>query len=102
MRKTAERDLRKLYASIADQYRNKLVEVYGEAGRKVHYAEAFEICEYGYEERQPKVHHRELASVFPLRSGEVARAAASVDFMVWLAALDTPYSPYPCPDSRTD
>ena len=33
---------------IADRYRAKLVELYGEQkGRKVKYAEAFELCEYG-------------------------------------------------------
>jgi hypothetical protein len=32
----------------ATLYRQKLVEVYGkEKGEKMHYAEAFEICEYG-------------------------------------------------------
>lgn len=33
---------------IAEQYRDKLVELYGEErGRQVKYAEAFEVCEYG-------------------------------------------------------
>ncbi len=36
------------FASIADRGRQKLIELYGEdAGRKVRYAEAFEICEFG-------------------------------------------------------
>ncbi len=36
------------FASIADGGRQKLIELYGEAeGRKVRYAEAFEICEFG-------------------------------------------------------
>lgn len=34
--------------SVADQYRDKLIELYGEErGRQVKYAEAFEGCEYG-------------------------------------------------------
>jgi hypothetical protein len=33
---------------VADKYREKLIELYGgEKGRKVQYAEAFEVCEYG-------------------------------------------------------
>ncbi len=33
---------------IADLYRDRLIALYGEEhGKKVHYAEAFEICEYG-------------------------------------------------------
>jgi len=33
---------------VADRYREKLIELYGdEKGRKVGYAEAFEVCEYG-------------------------------------------------------
>ncbi len=39
------------FASIADRCREKLIELYGEEqGKKVRYAEAFEICEFG---RQP-------------------------------------------------
>lgn len=45
----------------ADQYRDLLVELYGESkGRAVRYAEAFEVCEYG---RQPSA--EELKSLFP-------------------------------------
>jgi len=34
--------------SVANQYRPKLIELYGqEKGKKVRYAEAFELCEYG-------------------------------------------------------
>lgn len=34
--------------SVADDYRSKLIELYGEQkGKKVRYAEAFELCEYG-------------------------------------------------------
>jgi LmbE family N-acetylglucosaminyl deacetylase len=51
-REEVRESFRRRFAAIADQYRDKLVEVYGpEAGRKVRCAEAFEICEYG---RQPK------------------------------------------------
>jgi hypothetical protein len=33
---------------VADKYREKLIELYGEdKGKKVEYAEAFELCEYG-------------------------------------------------------
>jgi LmbE family N-acetylglucosaminyl deacetylase len=53
-RARVERDresFRRHFAQIADNCRKKLIELYGEeAGRKVRYAEAFEICEYG---RQP-------------------------------------------------
>ncbi|MEN6497244.1 MAG: PIG-L family deacetylase [Thermoguttaceae bacterium] len=52
---------RRRFASTADQYRDKLVEVYGpEAGKQVRYAEAFEICEYG---RRPNA--EELRKLFP-------------------------------------
>jgi len=34
--------------SVADNYRDKLIELYGEEkGKKIRYAEAFELCEYG-------------------------------------------------------
>jgi LmbE family N-acetylglucosaminyl deacetylase len=52
---------RRRFASTADQYRDKLVEVYGpQAGKQVRYAEAFEICEYG---RRPNA--EELRKLFP-------------------------------------
>ena len=35
------------FAAVADDYRDRLVEAYGEAGEDVTYAEAFEVCEYG-------------------------------------------------------
>lgn len=48
-------------AATADRYRKKLVELYGvEAGNKVRYAEAFEICEYG---RRPNA--EEIRRLFP-------------------------------------
>jgi LmbE family N-acetylglucosaminyl deacetylase len=35
-------------ASVADRYRDKLIELYGEQkGKSIQYAEAFELCEYG-------------------------------------------------------
>ena len=53
--------LRQQHVDIANQYRNKLVELYGEeAGKKIRYAEAFEICEYG---RRPT--QDELRTLFP-------------------------------------
>jgi LmbE family N-acetylglucosaminyl deacetylase len=40
------------FEEVAEKYRQKLIELYGaEAGQKVRYAEAFEVCEYG---RQPE------------------------------------------------
>jgi len=52
---------RKRFAATADQYRQKLIEIYGPVkGKKVRYAEAFEVCEYG---RQPTA--SELKELFP-------------------------------------
>jgi LmbE family N-acetylglucosaminyl deacetylase len=52
---------RKRFAGVADRCRSKLIEVYGEEeGKKVRYAEAFEICEYG---RQPSA--EEIRELFP-------------------------------------
>lgn len=52
---------RRRFAAIANEYRDKLIEVYGEeAGKQVQYAEAFEICEYG---RRPS--QEELRQLFP-------------------------------------
>lgn len=48
-------------ASVADNCREKLVELYGEEiGSKVKYAEAFQVCEYG---RQPT--REDLRRLFP-------------------------------------
>jgi LmbE family N-acetylglucosaminyl deacetylase len=48
-------------ASIADRYRGKLIELYGERkGKAIKYAEAFELCEYG---SQPSL--AELKKLFP-------------------------------------
>ena len=60
-KRVAER-FRSRCAVIADQYRDKLIEFYGEEiGRKVRYAEAFEICEYG---RRPS--KEEIMQLFPI------------------------------------
>ena len=49
-------------ANTANRYREKLIELYGaEAGQKVRYAEAFELCEYG---RRPSLD--ELRRLFPI------------------------------------
>jgi N-acetylglucosamine malate deacetylase 1 len=54
--------LARRYAGEADRYRDLLVKMYGEErGRKVKYAQAFEVCEYG---RQPSA--AELKQMFPL------------------------------------
>jgi N-acetylglucosamine malate deacetylase 1 len=60
-REQVRQNLTRRYASQADTYRNTLVKFYGEErGRKVRYAQAFEICEYG---RQPS--QEELRKIFP-------------------------------------
>ncbi|MCI0338425.1 MAG: PIG-L family deacetylase [Acidobacteria bacterium] len=49
-------------AEVADRYRNLLVQRYGEEqGRKISYAEAFELCQYG---SQPSA--AELSQLFPM------------------------------------
>ena len=49
-------------AAVADQYRAQLVALYGEErGRRVKYAEAFQLCQYG---RQPA--RDELRKLFPV------------------------------------
>ena len=51
----------KRFKGIADRFRPKLVEFYGqEKADKIEYAEAFEVCEYG---RQPD--QAELKKLFP-------------------------------------
>jgi len=60
-KEVAER-FRNRAAAIANQYRAKLIELYGEeVGRQVKYAEAFEICEYG---RRPSL--EEIRKIFPI------------------------------------
>jgi LmbE family N-acetylglucosaminyl deacetylase len=49
------------YAAAANQYRDALIKYYGaEKGRKIQYAQAFEVCEYG---RRPSL--EELKQMFP-------------------------------------
>ena len=62
VRKEVAERFRARAAAIANQYRAKLIELYGEeVGRKVKYAEAFEICEYG---RRPS--QEEIKKIFPI------------------------------------
>jgi LmbE family N-acetylglucosaminyl deacetylase len=49
-------------ADVANQYRDALVSLFGpDRGKKVKYAEAFEVCEYGR-----RVTERELKALFPV------------------------------------
>jgi LmbE family N-acetylglucosaminyl deacetylase len=60
-REAVRKSLAGRYASSANHYRDTLVKFYGEdKGRKVRYAQAFEICEYG---RRPT--QEELKTLFP-------------------------------------
>ena len=60
-RDQVRKSLARRYAASADHYRDALVKFYGEdRGRKVRYAQAFEICEYG---RRPT--QAELKQMFP-------------------------------------
>jgi len=53
--------VKKRNADVAERYRNRLIELYGEErGRKVKYAEAFELCQYG-----SQVSIEELKKLFP-------------------------------------
>ncbi len=46
--KRVRASFRRRFESTANKYRDKLIELYGEKkGKKVRYAEAFEVCEYG-------------------------------------------------------
>ncbi len=59
-RRVRER-FRRRFQATANQYRDKLIEIYGqEKGKKVKYAEAFQVCEYG---RRPSAD--ELKKLFP-------------------------------------
>jgi len=64
-RKAREQEVRRRFdgrfASTANQFRNKLADWYGqERAKKIKYAEAFEICEYG---RRPS--KKEIRKLFP-------------------------------------
>ena len=60
-RKSVRENFSRRFASTADRFRAKLIELYGpNEGGKLRYAEAFEICEYG---RQPS--KEELRKLFP-------------------------------------
>ena len=60
-RRRVRESFRRRFESTANKYREKLIEAYGqEKGKKVKYAEAFEICEYG---RRPS--SAELKKLFP-------------------------------------
>lgn len=60
-RKQFEERFKRRYRSVADKYREQLIERYGpEKGKSVQYAEAFELCEYG---RRPNA--QELNNLFP-------------------------------------
>jgi hypothetical protein len=60
-RDEVRRNLARRYAAQADSYRDALVKFYGpEKARAIHYAQAFEICEYG---RQPS--QDDLKKIFP-------------------------------------
>jgi len=60
-RQSVREAFRRRFAGVANNCRDKLVELYGEElGGKVKYAEAFMICEYG---RQPS--RKELRQLFP-------------------------------------
>jgi N-acetylglucosamine malate deacetylase 1 len=54
--------VKKRNIAVADQYRERLVALYGDRGRKVQYAEAFQLGQYG---RQASLD--ELKQMFPLR-----------------------------------
>ena len=64
-KRVAER-FRSQAASVANRHRDKLIELYGEEqGKKVRYAEAFEVCEYG---RRPSP--ADLRRLFPMLPAE--------------------------------
>jgi LmbE family N-acetylglucosaminyl deacetylase len=60
-RQLVRENFRRRFAAVANQNRDKLIELYGkETGKQVQYAEAFEVCEYG---RQPNA--AEIRKLFP-------------------------------------
>ena len=61
-RQRVRESVKRRFAHTADRCREKLIQLYGEeAGKKVRYAEAFQVCEYG---RQPTA--KDLRELFPL------------------------------------
>lgn len=66
-REEVDRNFRRRFAATADQFRDRLVDLYGSGARNIEYAEAFEICEYG---RQPD--RAELLRLFPFISRQEA------------------------------
>jgi len=75
-RKAYARDLHGArYAAVANAYRDALVKWYGaERGKRVKYAEAFEICEYG---RQPSA--EDLRKLFPFMLVAAAAVGPGAD-----------------------
>ena len=68
-REQVRESFRQRFARIANQYRDKLIELYGpEKGQAVKYAEAFEICEYG---RQPSAD--DIRRLFPFIASQSAK-----------------------------
>lgn len=64
----ARQSVRRYVFPIDETMRQRLVAHYGEAGRSVQHAEAFEVCEYGHQPSQ-----QELLALFPMipqRAGE--------------------------------
>lgn len=62
-REQVKESFKRRFASVANNCREKLIELYGEeAGKAVKYAEAFEICEYG---RRPN--KEEILRLFPIK-----------------------------------
>lgn len=60
-RKQVKKRFRRRFAGNAEKYRKRLIEVYGEEkGKKVQYAEVFELCEYGSRPSEAK-----LKKLFP-------------------------------------
>ena len=62
-REFVKENFKRRFANVANNCREKLIELYGEeAGKAVKYAEAFEICEYG---RRPS--KAEILELFPIK-----------------------------------
>ncbi len=62
-REQVKENFKRRFASVANNCREKLIDLYGEeAGKAVKYAEAFEICEYG---RRPS--KDDILKIFPIK-----------------------------------